>query len=349
MSVCSDFLAVGGPIANVANTSSISDILNQNTQISASFPSSYSGSVFVYDLNQYENAPLIGNSFYKNGYLTITTTSSNYSKKFTSTGSRGFEMKYQGTHTIYEHEYLVSVRPGEFNYSTNPTSLVQNPLAFDVNQDGVFDYMDVDLIMRYLKRKKFYDEFVFDDNGLVVDQDTIQDYSWWGSDILQTESEDVLLQESDYSQYLVSSSFNAFTKTAFDYIEKNLVNTNILDIDGDGKINTNDGSILALYYFGTLNPTSLAPYISTDSTRLYVKDISLYLSAYCGGSRFNVDPQFLGYQNSSSYDSTGSFLAPFITTIGLYDNNELVAIGKLGRPIKNLIDWPLNIIVRFDT
>jgi hypothetical protein len=45
---------------------------------------------------------------------------------------------------------------------------------------------------------------------------------------------------------------------------------------------------------------------------------------------------------------TGSYLAPFITTIGLYDGNELVAVGKLGRPVKNLVDWPVNIVVRFD-
>jgi hypothetical protein len=349
VSVCSDFLTVGGPIANEADAGSFTDIINQNTQLSASFPSSYSGSVFVYDLNQYENGPLIGNAFYKNGYFTITNTASNYSKILTSTGSRGFELNYQGTHTIYEHEYLVSVRPGEFNYSTNPSALVQNPLAFDVNQDGVFDYQDVDLIMRYLKRKKFYDEFVFDDNGIILDQDSLGDYSWWGNDILQTESEDVLLQEGEYTQYLASSSFNAFTKVAFDCIETNLVSTNLLDIDGDGKINLNDGYILALYYFGKLNPTTLSTYTSPASTRTYVKDIVGHLDSYCGNFPFEVNPEFLGYQQSSSYDPTGSFLAPFITTIGLYDNNELVAIGKLGRPIKNLIDWPLNIIVRFDT
>jgi hypothetical protein len=42
-------------------------------------------------------------------------------------------------------------------------------------------------------------------------------------------------------------------------------------------------------------------------------------------------------------------LSPCVTTIGLYQDNQLVAVGKLGRPIKNLIDWPVNIIVRFDT
>jgi hypothetical protein len=98
---------------------------------------------------------------------------------------------------------------------------------------------------------------VFDDNGIVLEQDTLKDYSWWNNDILQTESEDVLLLESNDAAYLASSSFNAFTKTAFDYIENNLVNTGLLDIDGDGKINLNDGNILSLYYLQRLTPERL--------------------------------------------------------------------------------------------
>ena len=41
--------------------------------------------------------------------------------------------------------------------------------------------------------------------------------------------------------------------------------------------------------------------------------------------------------------------APYITTVGLYSKNgELIAIGKLGTPIKKRDDVDLNIIVRFD-
>jgi hypothetical protein len=349
VSVSSDFLAVGAPLVNFATSSATASIYDQNIQIFSGFPANYSGSVFVYPINKYETSPLIGNVFYKNGYFVLTNTASNYYNIFTGTGSRGFDLSYQGSHTIYEHEHLVSIRPGEFNYSTNPTSLVQSSLLFDVNQDGIFDFLDVDLIMRYLQKRKFFEEFVFDDNGLVLEQDTLNDYSWWNSDILQLESEDVLLFESDDAAYLTSSSFNAFTKTAFDYIQENLVNTGLLDVDGDGKINLNDGNILSLYYFDRLVPERLDLLTNENSTRKYVKEIKEYLNTYCRKDNVKVSPYFLEYQYSSSYDPTGSYLAPFITTIGLYQGNELVAIGKLGRPVKNLIDWPLNIVVRFDT
>jgi hypothetical protein len=56
------------------------------------------------------------------------------------------------------------------------------------------------------------------------------------------------------------------------------------------------------------------------------------------------------YYNSSSIDPTGSYLAPYITTIGLYDDNgDMVAIAKLPQPIKNLPDYDLNFLIRFDT
>jgi len=347
VSVSSDFLTVGAPVVHFATASATESISDPNNLLD--FPSNCSGSVYVYNLSNYQTSPLIGNVFYKNGYFVLTNTSSNYYNIFTGTGSRGFDLSYQGSHTIYEHEHLISIRPGEFNYSINPTALVQSSLLFDVNQDGVFDFNDVDLIMRYLQKRKFFEEFVFDDNGIILEQDSLKDYSWWNNDILQLESEDVLLLESDEAAYLASSSFNAFTKTAFDYIENNLVNTGILDIDGDGKINLNDGNILSLYYLQRLTPERLELLITADSTRRYVKEIKEYLNTYCRSDNAKVNPYFLEYQYSSSYDPTGSYLAPFITTIGLYDGNELVAVGKLGRPVKNLIDWPLNIVVRFDT
>ena len=53
---------------------------------------------------------------------------------------------------------------------------------------------------------------------------------------------------------------------------------------------------------------------------------------------------------SSSIDPTGSYLAPYITTIGLYDDElNMVAVAKLPQPIKSLPEYPVNFIVRFDT
>jgi hypothetical protein len=59
---------------------------------------------------------------------------------------------------------------------------------------------------------------------------------------------------------------------------------------------------------------------------------------------------FADYEYSSSIDPTGSFLAPYITTIALYDDSaNIVAVAKLPQPIKSLPDYPVNFIIRFDT
>tara|TARA_B100000575_G_scaffold276905_1_gene262727 strand:- start:694 stop:1770 length:1077 start_codon:yes stop_codon:yes gene_type:complete len=49
-------------------------------------------------------------------------------------------------------------------------------------------------------------------------------------------------------------------------------------------------------------------------------------------------------------EATHSEFATYITTIGLYnDNNELMAIGKTAKPIKNDKEMSLSFVVRFDT
>ena len=79
----------------------------------------------------------------------------------------------------------------------------------------------------------------------------------------------------------------------------------------------------------------------------YIKDKSHpIISSIDGTSGGSFDD----YEVSGSTDQTGSYLAPFITTIGLYDtDNNMIALAKLPKPIKSLPDYPVNFIVRFDT
>ena len=68
------------------------------------------------------------------------------------------------------------------------------------------------------------------------------------------------------------------------------------------------------------------------------------------GSVGNKKGGFEQVYTTGSIDSTGSFLTPMITTIGLYDDDcQLVAVAKLPQPIKSESDMPVNFIVRFDT
>jgi len=75
-----------------------------------------------------------------------------------------------------------------------------------------------------------------------------------------------------------------------------------------------------------------------------------YTQSYFNLTKGRVNPIFWEYENSASVDPTGSYIAPYITTIGLYDDAlNMVAVAKLPEPIKSLPDYPINFIVRFDT
>ena len=57
------------------------------------------------------------------------------------------------------------------------------------------------------------------------------------------------------------------------------------------------------------------------------------------------------YRGTGSYQDfvTGSDFAPYITTIGLYDDNDdLLAVGRLAKPVKNDKELDISFILRFD-
>jgi len=101
------------------------------------------------------------------------------------------------------------------------------------------------------------------------------------------------------------------------------------------------------------NPTALSDFEYESGTIVTSGSLdprNNYTQSYFNVTRGIINPIFWEYDNSSSQDPTGSYLAPYITTIGLYDDNlNMVAVAKLPEPIKSLPDYPVNFIVRFDT
>lgn len=105
---------------------------------------------------------------------------------------------------------------------------------------------------------------------------------------------------------------------------------------------------------GVRNTDGTIQRVTTNAGVKYIRKLSTLengniLDYRFSGSIGNIKAGFEHYDLSSSVDSTGSFLTPFITTIGLYDDNyDLVAVAKLPQPIKSEPDIPVNFIVRFD-
>ena len=62
----------------------------------------------------------------------------------------------------------------------------------------------------------------------------------------------------------------------------------------------------------------------------------------------------LKYNSTDPYElypvTTGSFWKPYVTTIGLFnEDNELLVVGKLAQPIRMSDETDTTFIVRYDT
>ena len=70
---------------------------------------------------------------------------------------------------------------------------------------------------------------------------------------------------------------------------------------------------------------------------------------YSGSINHSISGSWNDYHESSSIDKIGSYLSTYISTIGLYDTDgDMIAVAKLPKPIKNLPNYDVNFIVRFD-
>jgi hypothetical protein len=96
--------------------------------------------------------------------------------------------------------------------------------------------------------------------------------------------------------------------------------------------------------------TTAIPNVSSARTRKITEYSDIKRREFYSGS-FNpsVSGSWDDYYTSSSVDKVGSYLSTYISTIGLYDDaGEMVAVAKLPKPIKNLPNYDVNFIVRFD-
>jgi len=66
---------------------------------------------------------VIGNVFYQHGHLVITSQS--YTCSFNV-----FDLSFQSTHEIFEHEVFCEVMDSEYNYTTNPTSYDRDNISY---------------------------------------------------------------------------------------------------------------------------------------------------------------------------------------------------------------------------
>jgi hypothetical protein len=235
-------------------------------------------------------------------------------------------MQYQSQISLFEKQYICTIETGEFNVSTNPTSLTSSPLDYGVVNTEVFDFNNLDIILRYI-------------NYNITANNSEK---WWTNFV----SGDV--DESIFGFY--TSSYENYQENRLTQELKNQCSTLNFDVNEDGIVNAQDGTSIWKYFIQDLTINNYQDYINPRSKRKNYNDITSFLNEKTG--KFNkkyIEQSFFEYNYSSSIDPTGSYLAPYITTVGLYSGADLVAIAKLAQPIKNTGEIPINIVVKWDT
>lgn len=122
----------------------------------------------------------------------------------------------------------------------------------------------------------------------------------------------------------------------------------------ESEFNHSQNPSAVLHLGGSKQTISVTNPDGTTGTKKIVVEGTKYIRNSSNPFTSSLNPNKFGsfddYMASASIDPTGSYLAPYITTIGLYDDDlNMVAVAKLPQPIKSMYDYPVNFIIRFDT
>ena len=296
------------------------------------------GKSYIYNLKNLRDEFHIGNVFYRNGKIVIMTSGSAFDGLFFNPINPSvyeYDLQFKGQHTIFEKQIICSISPGEFNVSTNPTSIVTNTSSLDINKNGNVDFQDLDIILRYMQYKNT------SLLGVAVSTD-------WSSSIVKTDDEISLL---NYYQENTDDT-NTALLTSESIVRWETIDTwmqDVLDLNDDNKIDIRDMNIMWKYFTNRLIQKNYATYITPACNRKLFSDIIDYMDILTQkNAKPLINPLFCDYEYNTSLDRTGSFLAPYITTVGLYSGLDLVCTAKLGTPIKNTPELPINIVVKMD-
>jgi hypothetical protein len=243
---------------------------------------------------------------------------------------------------------VVTINPGEFNGSMNPLAQQVVGIPYDILSSGSVSEQDVLLIAKFLKNKSDKSD-VYYDNGITLEVDGFTDDSWIKNQITLLETGDVMLLENENATS--TSTLDAFLTINSEIYNKltQIDLTGAFDIDGDGKSTVYDGLILISYYYGKLTPDRLRSLINLQTaTRTTVQEVTEFILMNMGIGKKLLNKHFFNYTSQSYSDVTGSYLSPCVTSVGLYSGNELVAVAKLGQPIKTSTNVPINISIKID-
>jgi len=235
--------------------------------------------------------------------------------------------------TPYTASFQISssfdIENGIFNLVYNGENYNSNIISFNV-ESGIMVVDNIEFLQAGAATSKIGN--VFYNQGLIVITKDVASKltSGWQLDYKSTQT----IYEHEYLLISNEDEFNISTNPSA-----------IIEVGRETEFITGSDNKI---YKVTTNPG--VKYIRKKSTLENGDTLDYRFTGSYSGSNSASYAGFEHYDLSGSVDTVGSFLLPFITTIGLYDDDyQLVAVAKLPQPIKSESDMPVNFIIRFDT
>ena len=337
--VGNQFIMIGSPML-ISGSNTIMDLSSTTGSFTGSVNiiGDLSGKAYIYNLKNLRPNFYVGNVFYRNGKIVIMTSGSNFQGLQLSNtvinNEYEYDIDFTSKQTIFEKQVVCPVEIGEFNVSTNPTAIVFPDAKFDINQNGRFDFQDADVLLRYM---------AYQSSSTATGTPNTD----WSSSIVDITTNEEPTVYNMYASSWSESSTNSLFSSSYSMINNTMYSD--LDFNDDNKINYNDMHILWKYFIYRLTQKNYESYITPNSQNKFLADILDFMNSNTLRDQPPIiNPTFLEYAQRSKNDPTGSYLAPTVTSIGLYDGCDLVAIAKLGSPIKITPDFPINFVVKID-
>lgn len=328
---------VGAPLLISDDNRQVNLLLTQSNGVTID---DISGKAYIYNLANLHDQFHVGNVFYRNGKIIVMTSGSIFDGLFfnpINSNTYQYDLAFKGQHTIFEKQIVCSVSPGEFNVSTNPTAIMKPTSSLDINGSGFFDFQDVDVILRYMQYKNT------SRLGLTISTD-------WSSSVVTADDEiSVLNYFQNLPNYDVEHTSVLASESIVRWETTDTWMQNVLDLNQDNRIDVRDMNIVWKYFTNRLTQENYGSFITPSCQRKLFSDIIDYMNFLSQRTaKPQIKNQFLNYENLAAADKTGSFSAPLATAIGLYSGLDLVAVAKLGSPIKITPELPINFVVKMD-
>lgn len=201
----------------------------------------------------------------------------------------------------------------------------------------------------YRKNLSSTDERVLEDNIVVLTVPPlyIGDGMKRESVTISDVENDIVLEDDGFSNLLSGSEIvgNIFYEHGVAVITKNVTTSSFNDFYVDFK---STQTIYEHEIFLTVEAEE-ANFSTNPSSVTIVNGEKYVKTDFVSITNPSITGSFEDYFKFGLSDPTGSYLTPYITTIGLYDDNyDLVAVAKLAKPVKKTPDYTINFVVRFD-